>query len=167
MIDAPVTFSEITGAAPINLPTHGSPGTLEVTVTVNGKTLARGPVSINATKAELPFSLKDLKPQTAPFDVKCSATYSSPGSKGTSQTFSANTSLSYLPDPPDGRSVTKMDLRTGALLAKPAKGKRGAYETVFPVGFYTDFGGYLATNLSVIDEIKAQGFTVVCACLST
>ena len=53
-----------------------------------------------------------------------------------------------------------MDLRTGALLAKPATGKGGKYETVFPVGFYTSFD-YLSANLSTIDEIAAQGYTVV------
>ncbi|RPD63424.1 hypothetical protein L227DRAFT_561556 [Lentinus tigrinus ALCF2SS1-6] len=161
LIDTPVTFSEVVGAVPIDLPTHGSKGTLEVTVKVGGRTLAKGPVALNATKAELPFSLKSLEPQATPFDVECSATYSAPGTKGTPQTFSANTTLSYLPDPPDGRSVTKMDLRTGALLAKPATGKDGAYETVFPIGFYTNFGGYLTSNVSVIDEIAAQGFTVI------
>lgn len=161
LIDTPITFSHIVGAAPIDLPTHGLPGVFEVTVKVNGKTLAKGPVGLNATKIELPFSLKGLKPQTTPFDVECSATYSAPGVKGGPQKFTAKTALSYLPDPPVGRSVTKMDLRTGALLAKPPTGKGGAYETVFPVGFYTNFGGYLTSNLSVIDDIASQGFTVV------
>ena len=156
LVDTPVTFSEIQGAAPIELAEHGAPGGLLVTITVDGHTLAKGPVALNASKVELPFSLGSLKPQSKPFDVKCAATYLAPGAKK-AQTFTASTSLSYLPDPPDGRSVTKMDLRTGALLAKPATGKGGAYETVFPVGFYTNFGGYLASNLSLIDEIKAQG----------
>jgi len=57
--------------------------------------------------------------------------------------------------------VVKLDARTGALLAKPANGEGGAYEPVLPIGFYTGFGDYLATNLSLIDEAKAQGFTVI------
>ncbi|OSD00692.1 hypothetical protein PYCCODRAFT_1437014 [Trametes coccinea BRFM310] len=161
IIDAPITNLQVENAVPIDLPAHGLLGELAVTIKVNGHTLAEGPIALNASKAELPFSLKSLKPQSNAYDVECSATYSAPGSKSKPQTFSAQTTLSYLPTPPDGRSVTKMDLRTGALMAKPATGKGGAYETVFPVGFYTDFGGYLATNLSVIDEIKAQGFTVI------
>lgn len=154
LIDAPITFSQVQGAAPIDLPVHGASGELLVTVKVNGHTLAEGPVAVNASKAELSFSLKSLKPQTTPFDVQCSAVYATHGKP---QTFTAKSTLSYLPSPPDGRSVTKMDLRTGALLAKPATGKGGAYETVFPVGFYTNFGGYLASNLSLVDEIKEQG----------
>ena len=53
-----------------------------------------------------------------------------------------------------------MDLRTGALLAKPASGKGGNYQTVFPFGFYTSFD-YLSSNLANIDAIAAQGYTVV------
>lgn len=157
LIDAPITFSQIQGAVPIDLPVRGALGDLLVTVKVDGRTLASGPVAVNASKVELPFSLKSLKPQATPFDVECSATFAAAGAKDKHQTFTAKTTLSYLPDPPDGRSVTKMDLRTGALLAKPATGKGGAYETVFPVGFYTNFGGYLDSNLSLINDIKSQG----------
>jgi hypothetical protein len=72
------------------------------------------------------------------------------------QTFETTAALFYLPDPSQG-SVTKMDLRTGALLVKPANGSGGDYEPVFPIGFYTTYGGYLASNASVLDELKAQG----------
>jgi len=72
------------------------------------------------------------------------------------QTFEASAALYYLPNPSEG-SVTKMDLRTGALLAKPANGSGGNYEAVFPIGFYTTYDGYLASNTSVLDELKAQG----------
>ncbi|KAG6836204.1 hypothetical protein H0H93_010316 [Arthromyces matolae] len=54
-----------------------------------------------------------------------------------------------------------MDLRTGALLARPANGKGGPYTPVIPIGFYTQFDGYLARNLSISAELAAQGFTVV------
>ncbi|KAM5540947.1 hypothetical protein V8D89_005258 [Ganoderma adspersum] len=153
LIDAPVIHSQVTGAAPIVLPTRSSASPLHVTVAVNGKTLATGSLAPNASTT-LSFSLKDLAPQAAPYDVQCTAKY------GSSANYTATAQLSYLPDPPAGRSVTKMDLRTGALLAKPATGKGGGYETVFPVGFYTSFD-YLSANLSTIDEIAAQGYTVI------
>ena len=72
LIDAPITFSQVVGAAPITLPAHGPAGALEVTLKVNGKTLAKGPVAVNATKVEIPFSLKSLEPQATPYDVECS-----------------------------------------------------------------------------------------------
>lgn len=153
IIDAPVVDSKIPGAVPIDLPTRTSGDPLKVTVAVNGKTLATGSLVANQTTT-LEFSLKDLKPQSKPYDVECTAKY------GSNTTYSAKSQLFYLPTPPDGRSVTKLDQLSGALLAKPATGKGGSFETVFPVGFYTSFS-YLSANLSTIDEIAAQGYTVV------
>ncbi|GBE86870.1 hypothetical protein SCP_1001120 [Sparassis crispa] len=159
LIDTYLTYSQIEGAVPITLSEYTGPGELAVTVSLEGRVLTTGVVPLNATKVELPFSLLGLEPQMASFDVSCEASYSTPGAAV--QTFSASTAISYLPTPPDGRSATKMDLRTGALLAKPASGAEGPYETVLPTGFYTGFGGYLATNLSIIDEVKSLGYTVI------
>lgn len=153
VIDAPIVYSQVAGAAAIELPTRSSASSLQITVTVNGKTLATGSLTPNATTT-LSFSLKNLQTQATPYDVECTAQY------GSSHTYTAKSQLSYLPAPPTGRSVTKMDLRTGALLAKPANGQGGNYETVFPFGFYTSFD-YLSSNLANIDAIAAQGYTVV------
>ncbi|KAJ7772091.1 hypothetical protein DFH07DRAFT_953374 [Mycena maculata] len=155
LIDTPITFSEISNAVPITL----GPGTLEVTVSVNGKELASGAVPLNATKHALPFSLSALKPQKAAYNITCSATFAS-----SKQTFSATGLLTYLPDPPpDIGAVTKFDARTGAILARPLGGSKTApFEPVFPIGFYTGFGNYLETNFTTaLPELKAQGFTVV------
>ncbi|EMD34907.1 hypothetical protein CERSUDRAFT_124938 [Gelatoporia subvermispora B] len=160
LIDAFLTNSEIVGAEPIDIPLLGELADLLVTVNVDGHELiSGGVVPLNATKVELPFSLAGLKPQKEAFNVSCSATFAPIGAKA--QTFKTTTSLAFLPDPPAGRSVTKMDLRTGALLAKPATGKGGSYEPVLPVGFYTAFGDYLATNISLVDQIKAEGYNVI------
>lgn len=163
LLDTPITFTQINGAVPITLPSGSShSGELVVTVTVDGQNLAHGTVPLNASKVELPFSLSSLKPRKEPYDISCSATYSDASASSSNndaaanQKFTATASLSFLPNPTSG-SVTKMDLRTGALLAKPADGKGGDYDTVFPIGFYTSFDGYLSTNLSVINELKDQG----------
>lgn len=149
LIDAPVVYYEIANAEPIQLSSDYT--LLDVTVSLDGRTLATGFVPLNATAYELPFSLEGITPQKAGYNLSCKATYAP-----TSQTFSATTALSVIPNPTNS-SVTKMDLRTGALLAKPATGLGGTYEPVFPIGFYTAFGGYLETNLSVINELKEQG----------
>jgi hypothetical protein len=149
LIDAPIVFSEISNAVPITL----GPGTLDVTVSVNGKKIAGGAVPLNATKHALPFSLAALKPQKGAYTITCSATFSK-------QKFSATGLLTYLPDPPaDIGSVTKFDARTGALLVRPLGGpKTAAFEPVFPIGFYTGYGSYLATNFSTaLPELKSQG----------
>ncbi|KAG8708659.1 hypothetical protein FRC08_018773 [Ceratobasidium sp. 394] len=49
-----------------------------------------------------------------------------------------------------------MDGRTGGLIAG-----QGEKSPVLPFGFYTSFDGYLDKNLTVLDEIKQQGFNLV------
>ncbi|KAF8188635.1 hypothetical protein BJ912DRAFT_967980 [Pholiota molesta] len=100
--------------------------------TLPWKTLASGSVPLNATKQAIPFSLSSL--------ISCSATFGA-------QKFEASGSLSFLPDPPSSiGSVTKMDLRTG-----------GPFAPVFPIGFYTGFGNYLAEDFTIPATLAAQG----------
>ena len=153
LIDSPVIYSQIIDAKPINL--GSTPQKLGVTVTLDGKALAKAMVPLNATAYEVPFSLLNIQPQPTSYNITCEATYTATDHSAMPQSFSTSTTLYVLPDPSSG-SVTKMDLRTGALLAKPATGNGGNYEPVFPIGFYTQFDGYL-TNLSVINELKDQG----------
>ncbi|KAH7924181.1 hypothetical protein BV22DRAFT_1035409 [Leucogyrophana mollusca] len=165
LIDSPVVYSNIAGAKAINLAPGplANAGKLDVTVSWNGRTLASGAVPLNASAFELPFSLEGLTPQMAAYDLTCVASYSAATSAAVfapPQTFTSSAALSFLPNPTNS-SVTKMDLRTGAILAKPATGEDGVYAPVFPIGFYTSFDGYLATNLSVINELKEQGFTII------
>jgi hypothetical protein len=157
LIDAPVAFQQISNAASISIPDLNSPGFLNVSVSVDGNDrLASGTVPLNATKHALSFSLSSLKPRVEAYTITCSATFSS-------QRYQATGSLTYLPDPPPNiGSVTKMDLRTGAILAKPADGKGGSYAPVFPIGFYTAFDGYLAKDLNIPAQLKAQGQALFC-----
>ena len=157
LIDAPVVFQQISNAASISIPTLNTPGLLNVSVSVDGNRLTSGTVPLNATKHALLFSLSSLKPRVEAYTITCSATFSS------SQRYQATGSLTYLPDPPPSiGSVTKMDLRTGAILAKPADGKGGSYAPVFPIGFYTAFDGYLAQYLNISAQLKAQGQALFC-----
>jgi hypothetical protein len=156
LIDAPVAFQHISNAASISIPALNTPGLLNVSVSVDGNRLASGTVPLNATKHALSFSLSSLKPRVEAYTITCSATFSS-------QRYQATGSLTYLPDPPPNiGSVTKMDLRTGAILAKPADGKGGTYAPVFPIGFYTAFDGYLAKDLNILAQLKAQGQALFC-----
>lgn len=150
LVDTFVTHAEIAGTSPISLPSGGPLGDVLVTVDIDGRTVAAGAVPLNASKTELPFSLAGLVPRKSAYDVRCSATYGA-------QTFEAAGSLSFLPDRTDGGSVVKLDARSGAVLAKPIGDQLGEYQTVFPIGFYTSFGDYLATNLSTVDDAKAKG----------
>ncbi|KAI9448630.1 hypothetical protein BJY52DRAFT_1193290 [Lactarius psammicola] len=46
--------------------------------------------------------------------------------------------------------------RTGGLLAKRAR-SQDPYEPIFPVGFFTQFGGYLEGNDGILEDLKSQG----------
>jgi hypothetical protein len=151
LIDAPVVFQHISNAASISMPAFNTPGLLSVSVSVDGNRLTGGTVPLNATKHALSFSLSSLKPRVEAYTITCGATFSS-------QRYQATGSLTYFPDPPPSiGSVTKMDLRTGAILAKPADGKGGSYAPVFPIGFFTTFEGYLTQDLNISAQLKAQG----------
>ena len=122
--------------------------TLSVTVSVDGQALASGSIPLDSKNFELPFDLSKLQPRKEAYTLDCQASISG-------QSFNTTGKLSYLPEPTSG-SVTKMDLRTGGLLARSPKGE-GDYVPVIPVGFYTQFQDYLTVS-GTIDEIKRQGY---------
>jgi hypothetical protein len=144
VLSSQLTHQHIAGAEPIH--TRTGANLLRVAIHVSGHQVAGGVVPLNST-TEHAFSLAQLTPRTAPYEVTCTATLGV-------QTFTATSTLAYL-SPNQHGSVTKRDLRTGALLVR-AKGE-GEYEPLFPVGFYTAFDGYLAANLSLLDEVKEMG----------
>ena len=153
LIDAPLTWVHVENAVHIQLPSSPLPP-LNVTVFVNHKPLATGLVPLNATAHPLPFSLSALSPQSAPFTMSCTATFS-PGD----QVFNVSAPLVYLPENPSG-SVTKFDARTGALLARPPNAKGGQFIPLFPIGFYTQIDDYLAKDPSVPATLAQQGSVI-------
>ena len=151
LVDALVRGSNVTGAKPVIIPSPHD-AELLVSVSLDGKPLTSGRVPLNGSAA-LTFSLSKLSPRLAPYTLTCDAILSSPH-----QTFtSIPTNLTYLPSPPASiGSVTKLDLRTGGLLAKRAH-RQEFYSPIFPIGFYTNFGGYLEGNDTVLEVFKSQG----------
>jgi hypothetical protein len=152
LVDALMGSRAIAGAQPLNTMTQNSE--LQVTVSLDGKTLTTGNVNLNGSAA-LPFSLSHISPRMRPYTLTCTAVIlSSP-----KQTFaSIPTNLTYLPLPPNHiGSVTKLDLKTGGLLAKRAHIQE-PYQPIFPVGFFTDFEGYLEDNDTSLEVLKSQGY---------
>lgn len=129
---------------------------VKITTTANKK-LAEGHVPINTTAFELPFSLDSLQSRPQPYDIVCSASYSCKNNSEM-QTFTAINSISRLPDPARG-SITKVDARTGVLWTRPAEANT-AFEPIIPFGFYTTFGGYVADNVTILNEIKHLGYEI-------
>ncbi|KAJ3526255.1 hypothetical protein NMY22_g10235 [Coprinellus aureogranulatus] len=142
---------------------------LTITVTVDGQDVASGsipeiptggdpdPTRNQVVKSwyELPLDLSKLQPRNEHYSLECKATLPD------GQEFRATNPLSYLPERPGDEigSVTKMDGRSGALLVQ-SHGGSGAFKEIFPIGFYTQFDNYL-TNITVLSELKDQGFNVI------
>jgi hypothetical protein len=169
VVDTPIVYDWITGAEPISVSSNsssssGSNGLGSLSVTINvGSIHTTANVPLNATGIQIPLDISTLNAQKTAYNVTCSATYSAPSSSGSQcaneQKFNTSSSLLYLPD--TNASVTKTDLRTGALWVRPASGKGGAFAPFVPQGFYVNFENHLATNLSMIDQLKADGFNTL------
>ena len=144
IVDAFLTHMQIAGSSPFTS-TSDSNEKLDVSISVNGRSVASGQVPLNSNGTLISFPLSKLKAQKDAQNVTCVA-------KSGAQTFQATNTVSFMPKPSVG-SVTKHDLLTGALLVQNGPN----WDPVFPIGFYTDFDGYLATNLSVLAELKEQG----------
>ncbi|KAG0706208.1 hypothetical protein DFH29DRAFT_902647 [Suillus ampliporus] len=166
VVDTPIVYDWITGAEPISLPSNSSSssgstglGSLSVTIKV-GSVHTTVNVPLNATGVQIPLDISKLEAQKTAYNVSCSATYSAPSSSksqsASKQKFKTSASLLYLPD--TTASVTKTDLRTGALWVRPANNTGGAFAPFIPQGFYINFDTYLLNNLSMIDQLKADGF---------
>jgi hypothetical protein len=169
VVDTPIVYDWITGAEPISVSSNsssssGSNGLGSLSVTINvGSIHTTANVPLNATGIQIPLDISMLNAQKTAYNVTCSATYSAPSSSGSQcaneQKFNTSSSLLYLPD--TNASVTKTDLRTGALWVRPASGKGGAFAPFVPQGFYVNFENHLATNLSMINQLKADGFNTL------
>ncbi|KIJ05253.1 hypothetical protein PAXINDRAFT_103852 [Paxillus involutus ATCC 200175] len=141
IIDTPIMYKYIQGAAPISLPTSLSHSSQDlVTISIGNHLHTTIGVPVNATGFEFSLDIRSLLAQKTAYNVSCSATYKieTSSSKTITQYFSTNTSLLYLPD--TSSSVVKTDLRTG---------------------FYISFDQCLAKNLSFIDQLEVDGFNTI------
>jgi hypothetical protein len=152
LVDALVRATSIKGAEPLDALSPSQDTELLVNVYLDDKNLTSGKVPLNGSAA-LPFNLSEISTRIEPYNLTCTATLSS-----SPRTFkSIPTNLTYLPFPDVSiGSFTKLDLRTGGLLVKRVNDSK-PYEPIFPMGFYTTFGGYLDSNLSVLEDLKDHG----------
>jgi len=117
---------------------------------------------LNTTEYQVALDLGSLQTQKTAYQVTCTATYQGETSSSPNHIrpyYSASASLLYLADTKG--SVVKTDLRTGTLWTRPANGTGGPFQPLIPQGFYVSFDQYLAKNLSIIDQLKADGFNTV------
>ncbi|EJU00465.1 hypothetical protein DACRYDRAFT_109183 [Dacryopinax primogenitus] len=145
------------GCAPSNYVgthVHIPPGaTLPVHVWVDDTVLVAGEVDVGLTGIEMSFNFSQLTPRSKPYTLSCVLDLPD------GQEVKAENRLTYLPPNPFNGSTTKFDARTGATLVKSFD--TGVWEPIFPLGFYTTFGGYLEYNLTILDHTKEIGYNMV------
>lgn len=129
--------------------------TFDIYVKATGQILVKnGMIAVDAMDQEYSFELSQLSPRMNPYHIVIDII-----SNTGDQKFTATTDLYCLPDKTSG-SVTKLDGLYGGLLFKNAASNNNFYP-VFGHGFYTDYGGFLATNTSAVKEYYDAGFKVV------
>lgn len=149
LVDTRTTLAPLRYASPLTTPV----ATITLSIDIEGLRSVHKNVQINSTNLEFPVSLCHLLPRRQPFTLTCSAeleSYSSPN-----EIHVTSSPLLYLPSLISG-SATSIDRKTGALMTRATN---STFQAFFPIGFYTDFGGYLSGNLSILDEIKSQGYS--------
>ncbi|CAE6519215.1 unnamed protein product [Rhizoctonia solani] len=127
-----------------------------ISAQIDGKSVSSSVnLSTNGIIGEDKFTWSKLgiTPRKDVYNLTCTAT-----SVRSGKTFQQSSTLAYLPPKPDSiGNVVQTDGRTGALLV-PRGDKR---VPLLPFGFYTGFGGYLDQNLTILDEIKNEGYNFV------
>ncbi|CDZ98649.1 Glycoside hydrolase, superfamily [Phaffia rhodozyma] len=114
-------------------------------------------ISLNST-TEAFFDISLLPPAVEPYTITCSLLPLPQGLISENRLIETTSLLRILPETnPWGGSTTRIDRRKGSILVPV----NGGWEPILPVGFYTNYGDYLAKDLSHLDEMKKLGFNTV------
>lgn len=126
--------------------------------------LVESQVPVNSTGTLFTFDLTRLTPSTDPVQVILTGR-GPKGSEGSdTTTWTANTTLLYLPSKPTGGSVTRIDNLNGGVFFSNAASHH-AFRPLFPYGFYASYDGFLAdvtpSNTSAVDRYAALGLNAM------
>lgn len=169
LIDLEITHTNAKGTTPItsDIANKQEPKFLIQVSTGDLPLLTAGVVGLGKNQL-LEFPLFALQARKEKYELTCKAQFISDEgeeSDGTgmkeakeavmdvTNSYSTSAQLSYLPPSPYGGSTVKIDTVTKALLVKG----ENEWKPILPYGFYASFDGYLAKDLSVLDEMAAMG----------
>lgn len=103
---------------------------ITVTIMINGQSAGNTSVAAGSVGALVPVSLDSLSASSTPYTVTCQATVGG-------QTFNANSTLSYMPQPSWGGTCgSKIDRLTGATMVRNATAGETTWKKIVPIGFY-------------------------------
>ncbi|ORY56808.1 hypothetical protein BCR35DRAFT_296149 [Leucosporidium creatinivorum] len=125
-------------------------GPLTISVEVGGQRVGGEVLEVGARAQKIEIDLSGVAPRREPYSLRCRATREAGG------VLEVDGKLRYLSPSSYGGSVVRQDAATGGLLTL----EDDRWTPFFPLGFYVQFGGFLETNLTVLDDMKARGFNV-------
>lgn len=140
--------------------TTGSPPQLAFTINLasSNVTLVQSKFHINSTANLYTFALFLLLPSPSPIPITLYASQENGG-----PSFTANSSVLYLPTKSTG-STTRLDNLNGGFFLSNAASSH-TFRPLFPYGFYASYDGFLAdvtsTNTSVIDAYASLGLNAM------
>ena len=142
----PVTFHQ--NDSILGLGSNESQLTIQITRTDSDAQIASGDVALNVSDAEVEFSLDTFKPSEKPYGVRLQVLGLD------SQSYEAETQLLRLPNPPEGRTVTKIDALYGSLIVY----ENNRWEPFLPYSFYT---ASWAANPEQLSDFAKNGYNVL------
>ena len=117
--------------------------------------LVQNTVPVNSTGTLFRFALSHLKPRLEPIQV---VLYGAP--EGGTPTWTATTTLFYLPAKPSG-SITRIDNLHGGLYFRSAATNH-TFTPFLPYGFYASYDNFLAQNdTTLIDHYASLGLNAM------
>ncbi|KAK3327262.1 hypothetical protein B0T19DRAFT_157763 [Cercophora scortea] len=118
--------------------------TFSIQLVENDTVLVADTVAVNSTGSLFAVDLSRLTPSLSPIQVILRG---APAGNNGNQTWTATSSLLYLPEKSNG-SVTKIDNLHGGLLFRNAASPGGRFEPLLAYGFFSSYDGFLGTNNS-------------------
>ena len=116
----------------------------------NGVRLASLSVPANKSDIEVEFVLQQFPPSLKPYGIQVTATGAG------AQSFKATTNLYRLPNPTDGRTITKIDNLYQSLLIQ----QDGQWQPFFPYSFYMD-SKWISPTPAKLGEFAGLGYNVL------
>ncbi|KAL1637778.1 hypothetical protein SLS56_000333 [Neofusicoccum ribis] len=131
---------------------------IDISVTDSGQALVSSSnVTVNTTGSEYGFSLAELTPRTAPYNITLTG-----ASRDGNQSYVATTQVYRLPARSDGGSVAKLDRLYGGIWGQDYRSNNSAWTGIVPYSFYVSWDGWLEKDLETNTRLFAErGYNII------
>ncbi|KAF2840134.1 hypothetical protein M501DRAFT_1015211 [Patellaria atrata CBS 101060] len=159
VVDAAISYIRGEPIGNITSNDHNSSGShlrLKLNILVGDQSIQlREYIGLGTTSNEYSVPASYLPTTLTPYPI--SATVSLPNSN---RTITANSTLSYLPNPSDNRSIARIDNLHGGLYARSSITSK-SWTPIFPLSYYVNWGGWAANSISNLDLYASLGYNLI------